>query len=84
MPHFEKMLYDQAQLLMVYSRAYQITKDELYADVVKDIVRYVSRDLLHSDGGFYAAEDADSLPTAEATKKKGTTTINNHIHKCSQ
>ncbi|KAJ8655568.1 hypothetical protein O0I10_008854 [Lichtheimia ornata] len=69
-PHFEKMLYDQAQLLMVYSRAYQITKDELYADVVKDIVRYVSRDLLHGDGGFYAAEDADSLPTAEATKKK--------------
>ncbi|KAI7877391.1 spermatogenesis-associated protein 20 [Lichtheimia hyalospora FSU 10163] len=69
-PHFEKMLYDQAQLLMVYSRAYQITKDELYADIVKDIVRYVSRDLLHSEGGFYAAEDADSLPTAESTKKK--------------
>lgn len=78
------MLYDQTQLLMVYSRAYQITKDELYADVVKDIVRYVSRDLLHGDGGFYAAEDADSLPTAEATKKKGTRTITNHPRKCSQ
>lgn len=69
------MLYDQAQLLMVYSRAYQITKEEYYADIVKDIVRYVSRDLLHSEGGFYAAEDADSLPTTEDTKKKGIVAI---------
>ncbi|KAG2219593.1 hypothetical protein INT45_004844 [Circinella minor] len=68
-PHFEKMLYDQAQLLSAYSRAYQITKKESYAIVAKDIVHYVSRDLQHKDGAFYAAEDADSLPNDQATKK---------------
>ena len=65
------MLYDQAQLLSVYARAYQITKQESYATVVKDIVHYVSRDLHHKDGAFYAAEDADSLPNDQATKKLG-------------
>ncbi|ORX62911.1 spermatogenesis-associated protein 20-like protein [Hesseltinella vesiculosa] len=68
-PHFEKMLYDQGQLLSTYATAYQITKDNLFADTVRDIVRYVKKDLHHPQGGFYAAQDADSLPTTAATKK---------------
>ncbi|KAI9274771.1 Six-hairpin glycosidase-like protein [Phascolomyces articulosus] len=68
-PHFEKMLYDQAQLISIYSRAYQITKNESYANVARDIVQYVARDLQHKEGAFYAAEDADSLPNDQATKK---------------
>lgn len=46
-PHFEKMLYDQAQLAAVYSSAYLLTKNALYKDTVKDILSYVSRDLSH-------------------------------------
>ncbi|KAI8391400.1 spermatogenesis-associated protein 20 [Radiomyces spectabilis] len=68
-PHFEKMLYDQAQLLSSYSMAYQITKDPAFAETAKDIVNYVTRDLQHPEGGFYSAEDADSLPTKDAKKK---------------
>ncbi|KAI9317210.1 hypothetical protein BX666DRAFT_2027301 [Dichotomocladium elegans] len=68
-PHFEKMLYDQAQLLTSYVTAYQITKDDGYANVAKDIIRYVSRDLQHSGGGFYSAEDADSYPENDKSKK---------------
>ncbi|PHZ17329.1 DUF255-domain-containing protein [Rhizopus microsporus ATCC 52813] len=68
-PHFEKMLYDQAQLLSLYSFAYLITKESIFADVANDIILYVSRDLRHPDGGFYSAEDADSYPNEEATKK---------------
>jgi len=59
-PHFEKMLYDNAQLLNLYLNAYLITKDEQYATVARDILRYVFRDMTHADGGFYSAEDADS------------------------
>ncbi|KAL5018576.1 hypothetical protein ScPMuIL_004298 [Solemya velum] len=69
-PHFEKMLYDQAQLAVAYLDAFQITKDEQYADTVRDILEYVSRDLSHPEGGFYSAEDADSHPTADCTQKK--------------
>lgn len=69
-PHFEKMLYDQAQIVCSYCDAYVITKDELYKDIIQDILLYVNRDLSHETGGFYSAEDADSLPTAEATVKK--------------
>ncbi|RCH88557.1 Spermatoproteinsis-associated protein 20, partial [Rhizopus stolonifer] len=68
-PHFEKMLYDQAQLLSLYSSAYQITGEPLFANVTKDIIQYVSRDLQHNQGGYYSAEDADSLPTQNASKK---------------
>ncbi|KAI8081745.1 uncharacterized protein BX664DRAFT_341183 [Halteromyces radiatus] len=68
-PHFEKMLYDQAQLLATYSTAYQITKDPFFAMTARDIITYVSRDLHHSQGGFYSAEDADSLPTNDAKAK---------------
>ncbi|KAI8979591.1 hypothetical protein BDF20DRAFT_870526 [Mycotypha africana] len=69
-PHFEKMLYDQAQLLSLYSIAFQLTREKLYATVVKDIILYLSRDLRHGKGAFYCAEDADSFPTANDTRKK--------------
>jgi uncharacterized protein YyaL (SSP411 family) len=59
-PHFEKMLYDQAQLAVSYLEAFQITRDAQYAQVARDIFEYVLRDLAHRDGGFYSAEDADS------------------------
>lgn len=69
-PHFEKMLYDQAQLCVAYTDAFLATKDEFYADVVRDIIKYVNRDLRHESGGFYSAEDADSYPTFGASHKK--------------
>jgi uncharacterized protein YyaL (SSP411 family) len=59
-PHFEKMLYDQAQLATSYVEAFQITRDGQYAAAARDIFSYVARDLTHPDGGFYSAEDADS------------------------
>ena len=59
-PHFEKMLYDNAQLVQLYLDAYLITGEKKYADVVRDVFRYVLRDMAHPEGGFYSAEDADS------------------------
>ena len=59
-PHFEKMLYDNAQLAQLYLDAYLISGEIKYADVVHDIFRYILRDMTHPDGGFYSAEDADS------------------------
>jgi uncharacterized protein YyaL (SSP411 family) len=59
-PHFEKMLYDQALLSMVYTEAYQITEKKEYAETVEQIFSYVSRNLTSPGGGFYSAEDADS------------------------
>ena len=61
MPHFEKMLYDQAQLAVAYLDAFQITQDRQYADVARDILNYVAHDMSSKDGGFFSAEDADSL-----------------------
>ncbi len=63
-PHFEKMLYDQAQLALAYLDAFQITQDGQYADVVRDVLEYVRRDMTSPDGGFFSAEDADSLEGA--------------------
>jgi uncharacterized protein YyaL (SSP411 family) len=68
-PHFEKMLYDQAQLASAYLDAYQITGDLQYEAIARDTLDYVRRDLTDSAGGFYSAEDADSLPTANAREK---------------
>src|ERR1043166_7095281 len=59
-PHFEKMLYDNAQLLNLYLDAYLVSGKGQFADVARDIIRYVLRDMTHPDGGFYSAEDADS------------------------
>ena len=69
-PHFEKMLYDQAQLAISYLEAYQITGDAQYADVARDIFGYVLRDLRHPEGGFYSAEDADSAADPAQPKEK--------------
>ncbi len=59
-PHFEKMLYDQAQLASLYTKAYQATGDDLFKQVANEILSYVLRDLQAPNGGFYSAEDADS------------------------
>jgi uncharacterized protein YyaL (SSP411 family) len=59
-PHFEKMLYDQAMLAMAYVEAYQATGEERYARACREIFHYVLRDLTGPEGGFYCAEDADS------------------------
>ncbi len=60
LPHFEKMLYDQAMLTMAYAEAYQATKKDEYGQTVREIITYVSRDMTSPEGGFYSAEDADS------------------------
>ncbi|HEX6425401.1 MAG TPA: thioredoxin domain-containing protein [Acidimicrobiales bacterium] len=59
-PHFEKMLYDQALLARAYLHAWQVTGLDRYRQVVEETIGYVLRDLRHADGGFYSAEDADS------------------------
>jgi len=69
-PHFEKMLYDQAQLAISYLEACQITGDAEFAGVARDIFDYVLRDLTHPEGGFNSAEDADSAADAARPKEK--------------
>src|SRR5687768_17166074 len=59
-PHFEKMLYDNAQLIHLYLDAYLVNGEKRHADVARDIIRYVLRDMTHPQGGFFSAEDADS------------------------
>ncbi|MCJ7808413.1 MAG: thioredoxin domain-containing protein, partial [Dehalococcoidia bacterium] len=59
-PHFEKMLYDQAMLAMAYTEAYQVTGKEEYAQTAHEIFDYILRDMTAPDGGFYSAEDADT------------------------
>ncbi len=59
-PHFEKMLYDQAMIAMAYTEAYQATRKEEYAKTAKEIFTYVLRDMTSKEGGFYSGEDADS------------------------
>ena len=59
-PHFEKMLYDQAMLSLAYIQAYQVTGKETYAQVAKEVFDYVLRDMTDQKSGFYSAEDADS------------------------
>ena len=60
LPHFEKMLYDQALLAIAYVETYQATGKEEYADTAREIFTYVLRDMTSPEGGFYSAEDADS------------------------
>ena len=60
LPHFEKMLYDQALLVMAYAEAFQATGDGFFARVARETLAYVLRDLRAPEGGFYSAEDADS------------------------
>ena len=70
-PHFEKMLYDQAQLAVAYLDAFQITQDRQFESVVRDILDYVARDMTSKDGGFFSAEDADSPVPVAAVYDRG-------------
>ncbi|WP_291984931.1 thioredoxin domain-containing protein [Luteitalea sp.] len=65
-PHFEKMLYDQAQLVLALLEASQASGDPFYASVAEDTLAYVAREMTSPDGGFLSAEDADSVPADEA------------------
>lgn len=60
-PHFEKMLYDNGQLVSLYSDAFLVSKNELYKETVYNTLAFVERELMHKNGGFYASLDADSL-----------------------
>ena len=74
-PHFEKMLYDQAQLVLAYLEGAQASGNPMFAAVAEDTLAYVMRDMRDAHGGFYSAEDADSVPGTQAgesqTKKEG-------------
>ncbi len=59
-PHFEKMLYDNAQLLSLYSEAYTVSNDEFFRSIVYETLEWLQREMTHADGGFYSALDADS------------------------
>ena len=59
-PHFEKMLYDNSQLVSLYAQAYQVTKNPLYKKVVEETTAFIERELMNENGGFYSSLDADS------------------------
>lgn len=59
-PHFEKMLYDNAQLVSLYAEAYQYTPDPLYKEIVYESLEFIGREMMSQEGGFYSALDADS------------------------
>ncbi|PON96626.1 Spermatogenesis-associated protein [Trema orientale] len=69
-PHFEKMLYDQGQLINVYLDAFAITKDVFYSCISRDILDYLRRDMIGLEGEIFSAEDADSAESDGATRKK--------------
>src|SRR5690606_32228209 len=58
-PHFEKMLYDNGQLASLYARAYELTKDDYYAEIVRETLDYVLREMTDDSGAFYSAQDAE-------------------------
>ena len=64
-PHFEKMLYDNGQLVSLYSDAFLINKNELYKETVYNTLEFIERELMHENGGFYASLDADSVNEEE-------------------
>ncbi len=70
-PHFEKMLYDQAQLATAYLEAYQVTGREDFAEEARRIFRYVQRDMTDISGAFFSAEDADSIIHPDEPHEKG-------------
>ncbi len=59
-PHFEKMLYDNALLILAYCKAYTITKNDLYLEIAKKTANYILREMTSPEGGFYSSQDADS------------------------
>lgn len=60
-PHFEKMLYDNGQLVSLYCDAYLVTKNQLYKEIVEETLRFIAREMTHQEGGFYSSIDADSI-----------------------
>jgi len=69
-PHFEKMLYDNAQLITIYLQAYRQTQNSELMRIAQETVDYILKEMTHPEGGFYSAEDADSLPTLDSKEKK--------------
>src|SRR5262245_59289002 len=69
-PHFEKMLYDNALLARVYVEAFQATGDGFYRRIAEETLDYLVREMRHPDGGFYSTQEADSLPAADAEHKE--------------
>jgi uncharacterized protein YyaL (SSP411 family) len=69
-PHFEKMLYDQAQITLASLEAFQIASDRFFAEVAEDTLEYVLREMTNPEGGFFSAEDADSIPPEDAHDPK--------------
>ena len=69
-PHFEKMLYDNAQLVMVYLEGFQASGRQDFADTARRVLDYVEREMTSPGGGFYSATDADS-PTPEGHTEEG-------------
>ncbi len=70
-PHYEKMLYDQAQLAGAYVAAWQMNGEPLFAETARDILDYVRRDMTSAEGGFFSAEDADSVMPGGTEKGEG-------------
>ena len=69
-PHFEKMLYDQAQLAVAFLEAAQVSGDPFYAEVAEDTLLYVKREMTDEGGAFHSAEDADSVPPSEGRDRR--------------
>ncbi|MCI0451560.1 MAG: thioredoxin domain-containing protein [Candidatus Latescibacteria bacterium] len=70
-PHFEKMLYDQSQLAITYTEAYQITRESDFEDIARGILEYVRRDMTGDRGQFFSAEDADSRVPGRSEHREG-------------
>lgn len=69
-PHFEKMLYDQGQLVSVYLDVFSLTKDVFYSSMSRDILDYLRREMIGPSGEVFSAEDADSAEFEGASRKK--------------
>lgn len=69
-PHFEKMLYDQAQLVLAFVEASQLSGDRFYSEVAEDTLSYVMREMTDAGGGFHSAEDADSVPPEQPDSRE--------------
>ncbi len=70
LPHYEKMLYDQATLIKAYVDAWKSTRDDKYRSVIIDTCEYLLRDMRHQEGAFFSAEDAESYESIDAEKKR--------------